>query len=97
MLADEDLAPDAQGHRVLQMRTDGQHGRHGFAEHHGQRRVSARAAQDHLALHHDAHDRVINVARDRPVVDQKEVCQPRQPREARGIKSGSPAATGSAG
>ena len=37
----------------------------------GQWRVAARATQDHFAAAHDAHNRIIDVTNDWPIVDKK--------------------------
>ena len=73
MLAQEQIAVGGQCHRVLEIGADSQDRRQRLVDAHRQRGVAAGAAQDQLALLHDAHDRVVHVAADRTVVHQQQV------------------------
>ena len=68
--------PRGERDRVLQVTADGEDGRRVLTQRQRQRRIAARAPQHHLAPEHDAHDRVVDVADDRPVVDEEQVGDP---------------------
>jgi hypothetical protein len=82
VLAEKDLIAHRQRHRVLQMRASGKDAPRSarrVSRWHGQRSETARAAQDHFAIQHHAHDRVVHVTDDRAVVNQEDIRNAPQP------------------
>jgi len=73
VLTEEDLRTDGGGNRVLLVCTDGQHRPQLALDLDGQRRESAGAAEHQLAAAHLAHDGIVHMAQDRPVVHQEQV------------------------
>ncbi len=76
VLAEENLIADGEGDGVFQMCSDGKeilHFRFCIFNFNRQRRVAASAAQNHFTVQHHAHDRIIHMADDGAVVDQKHI------------------------
>src|ERR1700757_5513147 len=71
MLADENILPNADGNRVLQVSADSEHRRHVSQHSNSQRRVSASTAQNSSASACEAHDRVVTGPHDGSIVHQE--------------------------
>ncbi len=71
VLAQADLVVHGERHGVLQMPANREDGPQRLLDEHRQRRITARAAQHHLAVEHNADDRIIDVPHDRPIVHQE--------------------------
>ena len=68
VLAEEDLRADRRGDGVLLLRAHGQHGRKLARHRDGQGREATRAPEHELAAGNLAHDGIVHVAQDGPVV-----------------------------
>jgi hypothetical protein len=73
MLADEDIAAAAHGHRVLEVRPYGKKFGKIVTDAHRQRSISPGAAHHQLASEHDANQRIVHVTVNRPVVYEEDV------------------------
>src|SRR5437899_4726657 len=71
VLADENVLPDSDGNRVLQMAAHCEHRLHISRHANSQRRVAASAAQDSTTAAREPYDRIVAGAHDRTVMHQK--------------------------
>src|SRR3990172_1930360 len=73
MLADECIAAQTKRNGIFQMSAHGERRMLFSRDGNGQRGISACPTQDELPPEHDAHDGIIDVSDNRPIVDEKHV------------------------
>ncbi len=81
VLGKEDVAAEPERHRRLHVRAHGEDDRQLLGHEHGQRGISPGAPKDAGRAGRNAHDAVVGVPLDRPVVHEEDVGHSREPRE----------------